>query len=223
MSFFSSLFCYLPYRLPTISFGITVCNEQEELELLLKNLLTHKRKKDDILVLQDITVAHQGVSDVISLYANQIVHLQAKLDGDFSTFKNNLISHAKGDYLFQIDADELPTGTLMNNIHRYLKRNKQDDCFYVPRLNTVEGISAMQLQKWNWSQNEDGYINYPDYQMRLFKLKDTKIRWVNKVHEVLTGFRQERELPSEDYSFCLMHNKQILKQEQQNRFYAKNF
>ena len=212
-----------PVAIPAISFGITVCNEQEELEKLLAQLITLKKEKDQVIVLQDSTNLHQGVSDVIARYAGEIVHIEAALDGDFSAFKNRLIEHASGDYLFQIDADELLTDALADKLHLYLKRNSYYDCFCVPRLNLVEGITPAHFEKWNWKQNKDGYINFPDYQMRLFKLKGKPIHWVNKVHEVLVGFQRLKKLPKRNYSFCLVHDKKIKKQERQNEFYETNF
>jgi len=208
---------------PVLSFGVTVCNEEEELRKLLHQLLSQKKEEDQIIILQDVTNPHQGVSDLIEQYAEQIVHVKARLDGDFSTFKNNLIEHATGDYLFQIDADELLTDSLTDQIYTYLQKNSYYDCFSVPRINIVRNITPGHLAKWRWSQNKNGYINYPDYQMRLFKLKDRKIRWINKVHEVLTGYKSVKKLPAKDYSFCLIHDKQLQKQEEQNKFYKENF
>lgn len=209
--------------IPAISFGVTVCNEQEELEKLLTQLLSVKKEKDQVIVLQDITNPHPGVTDVIARYAGEIIHLEAKLEGDFSNFKNKLIAQATGDYLFQIDADELLTDTLVEKLHRYLQKNSYYDCFCIPRLNSVKGITPAHFEQWNWTQNKDGYINFPDYQMRLFKLKGSKIHWMNKVHEVLIGFKRLKKLPIKGYSFCLIHDKKIKKQEQQNEFYEANF
>ncbi|MEJ5053006.1 glycosyltransferase [Sphingobacterium sp. MYb382] len=213
-----------PVSFPVISFGITVCNEYEELEKLLAQLLQFKQPKDQIVVLQDITEPNGEVTKVIEKYADRLVHIQAKLDGDFSSFKNNLITHANGDYLFQIDADELLADSLIHQIHDYLYENHQYDCFSIPRINIVRGITSSHLAQWSWSQNKEGYINFPDYQMRLFKINGKKkIRWTNKVHEVLVGFRRKKKLPIKDYSFCLIHDKAIKKQEKQNKFYEDNF
>jgi len=61
-------------------------------------------------------------------------------------------------------------------------------------------------------------INWCDPQMRLFKLgKD--IKWKNKVHEILYGYKHITILPYDTEDFCLYHIKSIEKQEQQNNFY----
>ena len=35
-----------------------------------------------------------------------------------------------------------------------------------------------------WNVNDKGWVNWPDYQWRIWKNKP-KIKWKNKVHEVL--------------------------------------
>ncbi|WDF69514.1 glycosyltransferase [Sphingobacterium oryzagri] len=216
MSFFS----FFRPSLPAITYAITVCNEHDELELLLSSLIGRIAARDEIVVLQDVTVEDQGVTNVIKRYESNLLHVTAKLEGDFAKFKNNLLKYAKGDYLFQIDADELPSDYLLTNLAKFLRKNKKVDCYAVSRINVVDNISADHLTRWNWSQNKDGYINYPDFQMRLFKLKgSSEIYWVNKVHERLTGYNRLMDLPIDDYRFSLLHRKDIAKQEKQNDFY----
>ena len=45
-----------------------------------------------------------------------------------------------------------------------------------------------------------------------------KIKWKNKVHEVLTGFEIMSTLPSEG-EYCLLHPKKNNRQEKQNSYY----
>lgn len=206
---------FLPIR---ISYGITVCNEESELSELLNTLLPLIDNKDEVIVLQDITQESLAVSELLESYQNKIIHIKSKLNGDFSTFKNNLINAAKKDYLFQIDADEIPNSKLIKNLKKYLSKRYKSDVFFVPRINIVTGISHEDLQKWSWKMDENGYINFPDYQQRILKLNDN-IFWKNKVHEVLFGFEMIDFLPSDNSDFCLMHKKTIDKQSKQNDFY----
>jgi len=68
---------------PVLSFGVTVCNEEEELRKLLHQLLSQKKEEDQIIILQDVTNPHQGVSDLIEQFARHIVQLNPKhLDAD---------------------------------------------------------------------------------------------------------------------------------------------
>ena len=144
--------------------------------------------------------------------------MDTELNGDFATFKNNLISMASGDYLFQIDADELPNQFLIENIKPILKINTDIDCFYIPRVNKVIGLTSQHIQKWGWRVDEEERVNFPDPQMRLFKLNQG-IKWKNKVHEILDGYKTITTLPYDTEDFCLNHIKSIQKQEKQNNFY----
>lgn len=60
-------------------------------------------------------------------------------------------------------------------------------------------------------------INFPDYQWRIYQNKPN-IQWVNPVHEKLSGFSTYAQLPAE-IEWCLMHMKDISRQEKQNEFY----
>ena len=87
----------------------------------------------------------------------------------------------------------------------------------VPRVNTVEGLTDQHVQKWGWRVNDQGWINWPDAQQRIYKNTDS-IKWVNKVHEVLQGYKTATNLPiSEEWAF--KHPKTIERQEKQNNYY----
>ncbi|WP_418121828.1 glycosyltransferase [Chryseobacterium sp. PTM-20240506] len=205
-------------KIVSISYGITVNNEADEIVRLLNALLPAINKNDEVIVLQDITNKNQKVSDILDKYGNKIIRIEARLDGDFATFKNNLIKVARKDYLFQIDADEIPEPSLMIKIKPYLFKKRKKDVFMVPRINIVHGITDEHIERWNWLVNDKGYINFPDYQHRIFKL-NRGIKWENKVHEKLCNYKKIAGLPASDYSMCLLHIKEIKRQEQQNSFY----
>lgn len=61
-------------------------------------------------------------------------------------------------------------------------------------------------------------INFPDTQRRIYK-NHPNIKWINKVHETLIGNQKWAILPSE-YDWCLLHHKNIKKQEEQNNTYS---
>ena len=204
--------------LPKISYGITVNNEAEEITQLLNTLLPLIDKGDEVIVLQDVTNKNQQVADILDTYGNKIIRLEARLDGDFATFKNNLIKAAKKKYLFQIDADEIPKESLIHKIKYHLLKNRKKDVFMVPRINIVNGITEAHIKQWNWEVNENGYINFPDCQDRIFRL-NKGIKWENKVHEKLSNYKHIESLPFSDFSMCLLHIKEIKRQEQQNSFY----
>jgi glycosyltransferase involved in cell wall biosynthesis len=201
-----------------LTYGLTVCHEADELERLLKVLLPHCAATDELLVLQDITRPDARVGAVLDRYRHRIRVRQARLAGDFATFKNQLIAHASGTYLFQIDADEVPAETLLRTLKKTLVRYRKADCFALPRVNRVEGLTPDWVARWNWTLDAAGRVNFPDYQLRLFRL-NRGIHWKNRVHEELTGFERCQYLPADDETFCLYHPKDIERQKRQNALY----
>ncbi|MBC8153064.1 MAG: glycosyltransferase, partial [Bacteroidetes bacterium] len=110
-----------------LSYGITVCNEAVELERLILFLLLHKDRQDEVIVLQDITTTDRWVSDVLNAYRGELVIRTELLNGDFAGFKNKLIDVATGDYLFQIDADEMPAVDLIRKVKPILVKQRDAD------------------------------------------------------------------------------------------------
>ena len=91
------------------------------------------------------------------------------------------------------------------------------DIVFVPRVNTVEGLTDEHIKKWGWKVDEKGWVNFPDYQTRIYKNTDD-VKWMNKVHERITGYDTFSNFPAEE-QWSLYHPKQIDRQEQQNEFY----
>jgi hypothetical protein len=210
-----------------ISYAVTVCNEVEEIKRLIAFLLKHKREQDQILVLMDLQKSDffdkipekEQVHEFIMQHHVQ-AHLQVafrSLNNDFATFKNNIASYCTGDYIFQIDADELPHAKLIEILPALLEENCDCDVFLVPRVNTVEGMDQDHMQQWGWAVNEKGWINWPDNQWRIWKNKP-EIKWINKVHERLDGFKSYTVLPEME-EFALYHPKTIERQIKQNNYY----
>ena len=91
------------------------------------------------------------------------------------------------------------------------------DVLLVPRINTVTGLTQQHIDKWGWRLDNNGWINFPDYQWRIYK-NNGNIKWKNKVHEVLDGYKTISHLPT-NKEWCLIHKKDIKRQEKQNKFY----
>ena len=203
----------------TISYAITVCNEIQEITKLLNFLQLNIRKEDEVVIQYDESSVTDEVMDYLKLMDS--MHENHKVVGfplnkDFASFKNNLKSHCTKDYIFQLDADEIPHEFLVEYLGQVLEENPVDIVF-VPRVNTVEGLTDAHIQKWRWKVNEKGWVNWPDYQTRIYK-NTPDVTWMNKVHERITGYDTFSNFPAEE-QWCLYHPKQIDRQEKQNEFY----
>ena len=204
-----------------ISYGITVCNEADELNRLLE-ILIHKTDKED-----EIVICVDGDNDAVRFELDSFTQkyfdkktikvYQRTLDKDFAAQKNSVIENCRGDYIFHIDADEYPHEVLLSQIKQILEMNEVD-LVWIPRVNTVEGITNKHCAKWGWRINDKGWINYPDYQARVFK-RSKDIKWIKPVHEYITGCKTYAHLPAQE-ELSLYHPKTIEKQEKQNEFYS---
>tara|TARA_B100001996_G_C18645143_1_gene587077 strand:- start:1055 stop:1690 length:636 start_codon:yes stop_codon:yes gene_type:complete len=205
-----------------ISYGITVHNEADELNKLLE-ILIHKTDKEDEIVICD-DYSDEKTQEVITSWVQQYGHddmkdikvYQRKLEGDFSAQKNSVIENCSGDYIFHLDADEYPHETLLEQLKLILETNDVD-LVWLPRVNTVEGLTDEWANRWGWRVTENGWINYPDYQSRVFR-NSPDIRWQNKVHERIFGVKTYAHLPPHE-ELSLYHPKTIEKQIKQNEFY----
>ena len=198
-----------------ISYAIPVYNEHVELKELLEFLTLHIDENDEIVVQCDEGNTTSEVYKV--LYDLQQSYIEFPLNGHFANFKNNLKEHCTGDWVFQIDADELPHKSLIVNLKSLLKLNTNTEMLLVPRVNTVDGLTQEHINKWSWNVNEKGWVNWPDYQTRIIQ-NGPKIKWQNKVHEQIVGISTKGALPMEK-EWSLYHQKSIRKQEYQNNFY----
>ena len=205
-----------------ISYAVTVCNEIVEIQRLLPYLIENKRKEDEIVIFYDSNNGTKAVDEYLRSISSdtfaQFRFIHYHFDGHFANMKNALTEACLGDYIFQIDADEVPNSYLLQYLPTLLEAN-DIEVLRVPRINTVTGLTQEHIQKWGWIVDNHGRVNWPDLQWRIYK-RIPEIRWKNKVHEVLDGYKTHAMLPLE-IEFALEHHKDIKKQEKQNELYSK--
>jgi len=202
-----------------ISYAITVCNEYEEIQKLISTLMLNIREEDEVIVLFDKQAGTAEVWEyLIGLQSQDLIKAYAKsFKHHFADWKNQLTELCSGDYIFQIDADEYPHDSLTSQLPVILEANPENEVYLIPRVNTVEGLTNEHIQKWGWNVNDKGWVNWPDYQWRVWKNKP-EIKWVNKVHEKLSGHKTYAALPDME-GLSLYHPKKIDRQEKQNKYY----
>ena len=201
-----------------ISYSILTHNETDSLLELIQFLVQHKDEEDEIVILDDYS-DNEKTKEILDTMCSihDITFEKRHLLKDYAGQKNYLTHMCKGMYIVNIDADELPHKQLMKNIKPILEANPTIDLYWVPRVNTVEGITQEHINKWRWQVNEQGWVNFPDYQGRIWRNRPN-IRWKNPVHEVLEGYKEHTFLPQEE-EFSFYHPKDIDRQEKQNNFY----
>ena len=201
-----------------ISYAVTVCTELTEIQRLIPYLVANKQINDEVIVLFD---SKNGLESVEAFLKENSINDEFNwffysFDGHFANMKNRLTDMCNGDYIYQIDADELPNEYIFKILPQVLQQNDVD-VLLVPRINTVEGLTQHHVDKWGWRVDDNGWVNFPDYQWRIYK-NNGNIKWKNKVHEVLEGYKTMSHLPT-DKEWCLIHEKTIKRQEIQNKYY----
>lgn len=204
-----------------ISYAIPFCGEWEELNELLEVLRAYISSEDEIIVLIDQTKVDP--TEFKTRFRSTLdsrgfeVHY-GNFTGNFADWKNLLNSYCSGDYIFQIDADELPKPEFLSHLKQVLELNPDVELFQVPRENFVEGLTEQDIKNWRWNVSSEGLINWPDYQYRLYKNID-RIKWQGKVHEKPVGFKTFIKFPATP-AFALVHRKSIERQRKQNAYYS---
>jgi len=199
-----------------LSYAICVCTEARELNDLLAFLKRVKDDEDEINILLDASKVTEDVRKVLSKYDGLIVSERA-FCGNFSEHRNYHASQCTGDYIFVIDADEIPRETLIKNIKRVIT-DTNAELLYIPRINICPGYTQKWLDKHSFKVNEVGWINWPDYQGRYFK-NNGKITWSLGLHERLVGSEKIAQLQS-DPQLAIWHIKSVQKQDKQDTFYT---
>ena len=209
-----------------LSYAIPVCNEIEEIKRLLTFLIENKRDEDEIVIFYDEINGNKEVREYLKSIVSGLTYNPIEdypirwysydFDGHFGNMKNELTEMCTGDYVFQIDADEMIDKYVIDVLPQVLEHN-QVDVIMVPRINTVEGLTLQHVSKWGWQVDENGYVNFPDYQWRIYRNTES-IRWKNRVHETLDGYKTLSHLPRTP-EWCLKHHKTIDRQERQNQYY----
>ena len=205
----------------SISYAITVCNEYNEFVNLINHLLQYiNMSEDEIVVLHDESKSDDRIIEFAQSHSNyhNIKFITDKFDKHFANWKNKFKNLCSKEYVFQIDADEIPNQFLLENIKTILFSNPGIELYWIPRENYVNGITEQHIKEWSWTIDDLGRINFPDYQARLFK-NNPNIKWQNPVHEIIVGAVSQATLPAES-RFSLLHNKTIDKQEKQNTLYS---
>jgi len=204
----------------SISYCITTHNEGAVyLEPLIQKLLLHLTDEDEIVVVDDYS-DERTTLETLERHKDKIKLFQHKLDGDFASHKNYAKDQCTKQYIFFIDADENVHENLLKTLKEILYNNPDIDMYLVPRVNVVTGLTQEHIQKWGWRVDEKQFINYPDYQTRIV-INNPIIKWDGKVHERLVGHQTHAALPMETQDYCLLHVKEIKRQEEQNAFYEK--
>ncbi|OEU65888.1 MAG: hypothetical protein BA863_03105 [Desulfovibrio sp. S3730MH75] len=112
----------------------------------------------------------------------KIVNICHRLNNDFGTQRNIMLDSCKGDWIIYLDADERFPKDQWNQLKKVASYNKCDG-WYFPRMTLYPDKEHCRM----------GYGLWPDLQLRFFR-KTAKTKFINKIHEQLTGLEGQTGL-----------------------------
>lgn len=210
-----------------LSYLITVHNETDTLTRLLERLINIQLDTDEIVILDDFS-DNPKTQEILKQASSKVTIVQHKLDNNYGAHKNYGNEHCTGDWIFQIDADENPSETLIFNIKDIINTNANIELIFVPRINDFRGVTPEHAKQWGWKLTPSPFcqnrliVNFPDYQSRIYKKVPDRIKWDRKLHEKIVGHTEYSFLPAEE-DLALYHDKTIETQIQTNLRYNKLF
>jgi glycosyltransferase involved in cell wall biosynthesis len=108
--------------------------------------------------------------------------------------RNFAISKASGDWILILDADELITSLLAEELKKVANSDSEVDFVKIPRKNIIYG-KFMKASFW-----------WPDYQIRFFK--KGKVKWSNKIHSQPITDGAGVDLPAQE-NYAILHNNYV--------------
>tara|TARA_B110000305_G_C19444495_1_gene643948 strand:+ start:2298 stop:2906 length:609 start_codon:yes stop_codon:yes gene_type:complete len=175
---------------------------------LLNFLLKVKDDEDNINVVVDSTNCTDKVNKVLDFFDKDIKIYRRPFD-NFHVNAEFHTDNATGDYVFGIDADEMPQELLIKNIKNVIEKNDAE-ILTIPRMNIHPGITQEFIDRYNLKINELGWVNWPDYQSRIYKKCD-HIKSTQELHTKIRGSDKNIAFPA-DPKFAIWHIKSMEKQ-----------
>jgi hypothetical protein len=194
-----------------LSYAITVCNESKDLYALISFLKSVKDTDDEINVLLDTLHTNETTINILEHFKDDIVVNKRDFCGNFSDHRNFHLKKCIGDYIFVVDADEMPKEKLIVGLKGAIEESGAD-MIRIPRINIHPGCTREWLKKYKFNTNEMDWINWPDYQGRVFKNDPENIYYGNKLHENIIGVKNPVSLEP-DPTLALWHIKSVHKQD----------
>lgn len=160
----------------SISYAVTCCTELNELKLLIPHLLKYKREEDEIVILYDCVNGSQEVEQYLRSIEPGLTYTPIEkyklrwysydFDGDFSKMKNYLIDMCRGEYIMQLDSDELPNEYLLENLPQIINLNPDIEAYNIARINIVDNIGLSYIQSWGWRVTVlSGFVNKKEFDL----------------------------------------------------------
>ena len=180
-----------------ISLNMLGLNEAEYLPKLLAYI---KPFVDEIVILVDDRTTDNSY-EIALAYADKVE--KHTLNMDFGAARNRMIMMSRGQWIFQIDADEWPQMILLRYLRRVDEENKPSvGAVLTVHDNRIDGRPVLGHDK--------------ESHVRFFR---REFRYVGRIHEQPSV--PWKRIISADRSYQILHHKTSERQEMQNVRYAE--
>jgi glycosyltransferase involved in cell wall biosynthesis len=147
-----------------ISFAICTHNEGDYIRQLLMTLISFiladkSGVEYEIIIIDDYSTDPETLKVfrevLLQPHFNDVskisFHVKShSLMGDYSAHKNFMNQQCSGDWIFNLDADELIPESLFVLLPLLIDNNPDVEAYWIPRINTVDGLTVDHVRKWGW-------------------------------------------------------------------------
>jgi glycosyltransferase involved in cell wall biosynthesis len=139
-----------------ISIAICAKNETEYLRNFLPNLFrwiaSDKTVEYEVICIIDDNsdMEIRAILESYSITKTNVFIYEHSLNNDFASHKNFMNSRCTGDWILNLDGDECIEEDFFINLSMMIDANPDVEAYWIPRVNTVHGITLKHVAKWNW-------------------------------------------------------------------------
>lgn len=150
-----------------LSIGILTHNEGQYVQNLFECVIGYIKNNTHNIDFE-IVIVDDFSDEEITLSALEWIQQQnvdvrvfkRALDDNFGKQKNFLNEQCTGDWIFNLDADELVYHELIDTLLEVIELNPDIEAYWIPRINTVDGITEQHYIDYKWAPFKfDDYIN----------------------------------------------------------------
>lgn len=143
---------------------------------------------------------------------------------DFSAHRNSSLAHASGEWILVLDADEVIDETQLFLLRHLIGGEKKCYQFIQRHYTSDHRLSRFQPSRGQYPEREKGHIGFFDsWLCRLFP-NDSRIRYENRVHELVEpAIQREQAFPLERAPILLHHygnTAEMIERKKKNGLYA---
>lgn len=185
------------------SIAMITYNDVDCIEETLKNVTPYI--KNDFVVVDGGST--DGTLEILKSHKD-ITLLEKKWQDNFEIQKNFALDATTQEWRLLIDADEQYEHLFWNQLpwHIVQAEVNASNCVSVPRINIVDGLTQEMVEENGWILSHFNWINYPDYQQRLYK---RSCKYVGQTHELIVGDKNPTGIMGQH----IIHRKTLARQE----------